>query len=52
MHTFFTHKIQDGINPKALQYLMGHSKMDITVNLYSHSNQNFAEEEFKRVEGL
>ena len=51
-HTFCTQKIQNGMNPKALQYLMGHSKMDITVNLYSHSNQDFAEEEFKRVEGL
>lgn len=51
-HTFCTRKAEAGMNPKALQYLMGHSSIDMTLNLYAHTNQGFAEEELRRIEGL
>lgn len=51
-HTFCTQKVEAGMNPKALQYLMGHSSINMTLNLYAHTNRNFAQEELKRVEGL
>ena len=40
------------MNPKVLQYLMGHFSIDMTLNLYAHTNQGFAEEELRRIEGL
>lgn len=43
---FFLQK--DG-NPKALQYLMGHANVDLTLNRYAHASQSYAEEEFWRV---
>lgn len=49
-HTFCTRKAEAGMNPKALQYLMGHSSIDMTLNLYAHTNQGFAEEELRRIE--
>lgn len=35
-HTFCSRMIQKGINPKALQYIMGHKDISITLNLYTH----------------
>lgn len=36
-HTYCTNMALKGINPKALQYLMGHSDINITLNLYTHA---------------
>ena len=35
-HTFCTHLANKNINPKSLQYIMGHSDINITMNLYAH----------------
>lgn len=49
-HTFCTRQVQAGINPKALQYLMDHANVDLTLNWYAHVGQSYAEEEFWRVQ--
>ena len=38
------------MNPKTLQYLMGHSDISVTMNVYTHYNFDDAEEELKRLE--
>lgn len=37
-HTFCTNMINAGVNIKTVQYLMGHSTANITLNIYSHSD--------------
>lgn len=41
-----------GMNPKTLQYLMGHSDISVTMNVYKHVNFDDAEEELKRMESF
>ena len=38
------------MNPKTLQYLMGHSDISVTMNVYTHISFDDAEEELKRME--
>ena len=38
------------MNPKTLQYLMGHSDISVTMNVYTHVNFDDAEEELRRME--
>lgn len=40
------------MNPKALQYIMGHSSLDITWNVYTHANSRYAKEEMDRVSAI
>ena len=35
-HTFCTRLIMSGMNVKTVQYLMGHSTVSVTLNVYSH----------------
>lgn len=35
-HTFATLWLESGENPKALQEILGHSRIDVTLNVYSH----------------
>lgn len=37
-HTFCTRLAQKNMNPKNLQYIMGHSNIMLTLNLYAHYN--------------
>lgn len=37
-HTFCTNMANKGMNPKELQYLMGHSDIKITLGVYTHSD--------------
>ena len=41
-----------GMNPKTLQYLMGHSDISVTMNVYTHVNFDDADEELKRMESF
>ena len=41
-----------GMNPKTLQYLMGHSDISVTMNVYTHVNFDDAGEELKRMESF
>ena len=42
--------LKPGMNPKTLQYLMGHSDISVTMNVYTHIGFDDAEEELKRIE--
>lgn len=36
------------MNPKTLQYIMGHSDISVTLNVYTHLNYDDAEEEMQK----
>ena len=48
-HTFCSNMAKSGMNPKTLQYIMGHSDISITLNTYTHLKIEDAQEEFDRV---
>lgn len=48
-HTFCTNMANAGMNPKALQYLMGHANITMTLNYYAHANFDSAQVEFFRL---
>ena len=48
-HTFCSNMIRKGMNPKILQYIMGHSTINMTLNTYTHINY---EDVCKAVESL
>ncbi len=41
-HTFCTRLAQAGMNPKDLQYIMGHSNITMTLNYYAHADYTSA----------
>ena len=50
-HTFCTKMAHAGMDVKLLQYLMGHSDVGVTLNVYTHSNyERVAEQMFKVVQ--
>lgn len=49
-HTYCSNMAKSGMNPKTLQYLMGHSDISVTMNVYAHVGLDYAEEELKRME--
>lgn len=51
-HTYCSNMAKAGMNPKTLQYLMGHSDIGVTLNTYTHLGLEDAEGELKRMEGL
>ena len=46
-HTFCTRLAQKNMNPKNLQYIMGHSNIMLTLNLYAHSSEIGANREMR-----
>ncbi len=48
-HTFCSKMAKKGMNPKTLQYIMGHSDINITLNTYTHVQYEDAEQEMKRL---
>ncbi len=46
-HTFCTRLAQKNMNPKNLQYIMGHSNITITLNLYAHASEVGANKEMR-----
>lgn len=48
-HTFCTNMANAGMNPKALQYLMGHSNITMTLNYYAHATFDSAKAEMERL---
>jgi len=50
-HTFCSKMAKSGMNPKALQYIMGHSNIGITLNTYTHIKYKDAEKEMIRIFG-
>ena len=51
-HTYCSNMAKSGMNPKTLQYLMGHSDIGVTFNTYTHLGLEDAEDELKRLEDL
>ena len=49
-HIYCSNQAKAGMNPKTLQYLMGHSDISVTMNVYTHFGFDDAEEELKRME--
>ena len=49
-HTFCTNMANQGMNPKTLQYIMGHSNITMTLNYYAHADGNSAKAEMERLE--
>lgn len=50
-HTFCSNMAKSGMNPKTLQYIMGHSDIGVTLNTYTHLEFDDALEEMKKVVG-
>lgn len=48
-HTFCSNMAKSGMNPKTLQYIMGHSDIGVTLNTYTHVQYEDAEKEMKNV---
>lgn len=44
-HTYCSNMAKSGMNPKTLQYLMGHSDIAVTLNVYTHVGLEDAEKE-------
>ncbi len=51
-HTYCSNMAHAGMNPKTLQYLMGHSDISVTLNTYAHTSFELAEEELKKVNNI
>ena len=50
-HTGCTNMARSGVNIKAAQYIMGHDKSDVTLDVYNHLNNAFdAKLEIKKLE--
>lgn len=48
-HTFCSNMAKSGMNPKTLQYIMGHSDIGVTLNTYTHVQYEDAK---KEIEGM
>ncbi len=48
-HTFCSNMAKSGMNPKTLQYIMGHSDIGVTLNTYTHLQFDDVLEEMKKV---
>lgn len=49
-HTYCTNKAKSGMNPKTLQYLMGHSEISVTMDTYTHLGLQDAWNELERLQ--
>lgn len=47
-HTYCSNMAKSGINPKTLQYLMGHSDISVTFNTYTHIKYEDARADLKK----
>lgn len=48
-HTFCSNMAKSGMNPKMLQYIMGHSDISVTLNTYTHLSFEDAKEEMNKI---
>ena len=51
-HTYCSNQAKAGMNPKTLQYLMGHSEIGVTMNTYTHLGLDDAKDEMIRLQEL
>lgn len=48
-HTYCSNMAKSGMNPKTLQYLMGHSDIGVTLNTYTHLGFEDAKKELEKL---
>ena len=41
--------VKNGMNPKMLQYIMGHADISVTMNVYTHVSYDDAKAEIARL---
>ena len=51
-HTFCTNMAKRGISVETLKYIMGHTDISVTLNVYTHLKLEDAEKEIKRLENV
>ena len=49
-HTFATRCIENGMQPKVLQKIMGHSTLSVTMDLYVHVTDESKKTEMKKMD--
>lgn len=49
-HTYCSHMASSGMNPKHLQYLMGHSEISVTLDVYTHVDWNNIKNEVQELD--
>lgn len=50
-HTFCTNLANSGMDIKSLQYVMGHSDVGVTLNVYTHASYDRAAEQMAKLRG-
>lgn len=48
-HVFATRCLESGVDPKVIQKWLGHTKIDLSMNLYAHANGNFEQEQIVKM---
>lgn len=48
-HTFCTYCVTSGLKPKTVQYLMGHSNVSITFDIYTHNDMDDIKNEIDKL---
>lgn len=48
-HTFFTNMASAGMDIKNLQYIMGHSDVGVTLNIYTHASYDPVAEQMSKI---
>ena len=51
-HTFATRALESGVHIKVVSELLGHASIQITLDIYGHVLQDFAEQELTKLEGM
>ncbi|WP_244096239.1 tyrosine-type recombinase/integrase [Blautia glucerasea] len=51
-HTACTRLAEAGIDPKALQVIMGHSDIATTMDIYNHADYERIQNEMKKAENI
>ncbi len=51
-HTGCTRMSEAGVDPKVLQYIMGHSKISVTMEVYNHVSEERNRREMKKLEKI
>ncbi len=49
-HTFATRAIENGVQPKTLQKILGHASLQMTIDLYCHVTEDTLFEEMQKME--
>ena len=48
-HTFATRGAESGVSMKVMQELCGHSKIDVTADIYTHISSEYKKQEFSKI---